>query len=81
MKNCKFHTTGTVQKLNKNHGNRVKINIHKTEIHDHSIPFISTGNQLKVTGLNNSLWAASFYSRPVLIVFFIFNKLQQYNMQ
>ena len=48
---------GTVKKFNKNHRNRVKNNIHKTDIYDHSIPSISTGNQLKVTGLNNSLWA------------------------
>ena len=60
MKKRQYHTMGTVKKFNKNHRNRVKINIHKTYIHDHSIPSISTGNQLKVTGLNNSLWAVLF---------------------
>ena len=58
MKNCKFHTMGTVQKFNKNHRKRGKIN--KTQIHDTSIPSISTANQIKVTGLNNSLWAVLF---------------------
>lgn len=49
-------TMGTIPKFNKNHRNRGKINTIKTQIYDHSIPSISTGNQLKVTGLNKSLW-------------------------
>ena len=53
MKKHKYHTMGTVQKFNINH--RKGGNINKAQIHDHSIPSISTGNQLKVTGLNNSL--------------------------
>ena len=55
MKKRKYHTMGTVKKFNNNFRKRGKIN--KTQIHDHSIPSISTDNQLKVTGLNNSLWA------------------------
>jgi hypothetical protein len=46
---------GTVQKFNINH--RKRGNINETQIHDHSIPSISTGNQLKVKGLNYSLSA------------------------
>ena len=61
---------GTVKKFNKNHRNRVKNNIHKTDIHDHSIPSISTGNQLKVTGLNNSLWAVLFLHQTCFDCFF-----------
>jgi hypothetical protein len=64
---------GTAKKFNKNHRNRVTINIHKTEIHDHSIPSISTGNQLKVTGLNNSLWAVLFLHQTCVDGFFSYS--------
>ena len=68
MKKHKYHTMGTVQKFNINH--RKGGNINKTQIHDHSIPFISTGNQLKVTGLNNSLWAVLFLHQTRFDCFF-----------
>ena len=59
---------GTVQKFNKNHRKRGKIN--KTQIHDTSIPSISTANQIKVTELNNSLWADLFLYQTRFDCFF-----------